>query len=582
MAVDPPSTHHSHLDPSDLCLYLTSRSSYSRKYRSAADPTFNPKGKSREHKTRSGSCYRHDPSVEGSTNSYLEQVAKTETPRKSIHIKKTPEYRSYVKTPHDDPLVITIKARNFNIKRVLVDNGSFTEVLFYDAFKKMNIPTDRLRKMDTSLYGFSNHQVTVKGIIALSVAIGTPPTQANLMLDFVLVRAPSAYNAILGLPTLNQLQAGAVLSTYHLKMKFPTEQRIGEVKGDHTTARQCYMTLCKSKNKEVLIIEDRREDMKMQRGAPVKDLVSIEVYPGDEKKTVRIGSNLKEDTKLELVNLLRTYAHVFAWTTTDIPRIDPELMISEALDPWNLYVDGSLVVGSSRAKIILISPKGFVVEYALRFGFQALYIEAEYKALLTGIRLAHALKVDSLSVHSNSQLVVNHILGDYEAMDERMAQYLQLVKTLASNISSQTEIGVVDQEPCWMDMIIRYFSTGELPSERHEARNLRVKAARYALVEGVLYKKSFSLPYLRCLRPSESFYTLQEVHEGICGQHLRGRTLAQKILRQGYYWPTMQKDAIEFTRRPCTSMKQIMKLDSEQILIWSKKLELRPMNDLLS
>ncbi|KAK3022826.1 hypothetical protein RJ639_046646 [Escallonia herrerae] len=108
---------------------------------------------------------------------------------------------------------------------------------------------------------------------------------------------------------------------------------------------------------------------------------------------------------------------------------------------------------------------------------------------------------------------------------------------------------MVVQEPCWMDMIIKYLSTGELPSERHEARNLRLKAARYALVEGILYKKSFSLPYLRCLRPSESLYTLQEVHDGICGQHLGGRTLAQKILRQGYYWPTMQKGAIKFTRR---------------------------------
>ncbi|KAK3030775.1 hypothetical protein RJ639_035440 [Escallonia herrerae] len=55
--------------------------------------------------------------------------------------------------------------------------------------------------------------------------------------------------------------------------------------------------------------------------------------------------------------------------------------------------------------------------------------EAEYEVLLAGIKLALALKVDSLSVHSDSQLVVNHVLGDYEARDERMAQYLQLVKT---------------------------------------------------------------------------------------------------------------------------------------------------------
>ncbi|KAK3005307.1 hypothetical protein RJ639_016917 [Escallonia herrerae] len=272
-----------------------------------------------------------------------------------------------------------------------------------------------------------------------------------------------------------------------------------------------------------------------------------------------------------------------------LPEEPPQLVIFAGPDPWNLYVDGSSALGSSGARLILISPEGFTIEYALRFGFQASNNEAEYEALVTGIRLAHALKVDSLSIHSDSQLVVNHVLGDYEARDERMAQYLSLVKTssvkfqnftirqiprdqntlsrLASaeetdvrrpiylefikdrSISSQTEVETIEQEPCWMDMIVTYLSIGELPGERHEARNLRVKAARYALVEGTLYKKSFSLPYLRCLCPSESIYALQVVHEGISGQHLGGRTLAQKILRQGYYWPTMQRDAIEFTRR---------------------------------
>ncbi|KAK3038717.1 hypothetical protein RJ639_028324 [Escallonia herrerae] len=202
-----------------------------------------------------------------------------------------------IKTPHDDPLVITIKAGKFDVKRVLIDNGSSAEIFFYDAFKKMNIPTDHLRKMDTPLYGFSNHPVAAEGIITLPVAIGTPSAQANFMLDFVVVKVPSAYNAILGRPALNQLQA--VVSTYHLKMKFPTEHGIGEVKGGQTTAHQHYVTLCRSKNKEALIIKDLREDIKMQRGEPV-DLINIEVHPEEENKSVRIGSNLKEDTKLEL------------------------------------------------------------------------------------------------------------------------------------------------------------------------------------------------------------------------------------------------------------------------------------------
>ncbi|KAK3005534.1 LOW QUALITY PROTEIN: hypothetical protein RJ639_016374 [Escallonia herrerae] len=91
MAVAPPSTHHSHLDPSDLRLRLRLTSRSSHKYRSTTDPTYNPKEKSGDHVTRSGSCYRRDPSVEDSTNFSLEQVAKAKTPRRSIHRKRAPE-----------------------------------------------------------------------------------------------------------------------------------------------------------------------------------------------------------------------------------------------------------------------------------------------------------------------------------------------------------------------------------------------------------------------------------------------------------------------------------------------------------
>ncbi|KAK3013085.1 hypothetical protein RJ639_008976 [Escallonia herrerae] len=94
MAVALPSTHHSHLDPSDLHLRLTSRSSYGRKYRSTADPTYNPNEKSGDHTNRSGSCYRCDPSFEDSTNTAPKQVTRAETPQRSIHRKRAPESRS--------------------------------------------------------------------------------------------------------------------------------------------------------------------------------------------------------------------------------------------------------------------------------------------------------------------------------------------------------------------------------------------------------------------------------------------------------------------------------------------------------
>ncbi|KAK3014016.1 hypothetical protein RJ639_008448 [Escallonia herrerae] len=94
MAVAPPSTYHYHLDPGDLCLRLTSRSSYGCKYQSTAVPTYNHKDKRGDHVTRSGSCYRRDSSVEDSTNFSPAQAAEAETPRRSIHRKRTPESRS--------------------------------------------------------------------------------------------------------------------------------------------------------------------------------------------------------------------------------------------------------------------------------------------------------------------------------------------------------------------------------------------------------------------------------------------------------------------------------------------------------
>ncbi|KAK3037695.1 hypothetical protein RJ639_030639 [Escallonia herrerae] len=86
--------------------------------------------------------------------------------------------------------------------------------------------------------------------------------------------------------------------------------------------------------------------------------------------------------------------------------------------------------------LILISPEKFMIEYALCFDFQASNNEVEYEELLAWIRLAYFLRVDSLSAHIDSQLVVNHILGEYGVKDDRMALYLQGVKTEASKFKN--------------------------------------------------------------------------------------------------------------------------------------------------
>ena len=113
----------------------------------------------------------------------------------------------------------------------------------------------------------------------------------------------------------------------------------------------------------------------------------------------------------------------------------------------------------------------------------------------------------------------------------------------------QAEIEMIDIRPTWMTPIVEYLVEGKLPEGRNDARRVLYQAPRYTLVEGVLYRRGYSLPLLRCILPSEAKAILQEVHEGFCGDHTGGQSLALKVLRQGYYWPTLSKDSISYVKR---------------------------------
>ena len=97
---------------------------------------------------------------------------------------------------------------------------------------------------------------------------------------------------------------------------------------------------------------------------------------------------------------------------------------------WKLSVDGASNAQGSGAGLILTSPEGIDIEYALRFGFHASNNEAEYEAVIAGLNLAHSLEVYQLEVYSDSQLVVRQIEDTYEAKSETMGLYLQKVRDL--------------------------------------------------------------------------------------------------------------------------------------------------------
>ena len=100
-----------------------------------------------------------------------------------------------------------------------------------------------------------------------------------------------------------------------------------------------------------------------------------------------------------------------------------------------------------------------------------------------------------------------------------------------------------------MTLIISFLQDGHLPQDANEAKKIKKKAAKFTVLNDTLYKRGFSMPYLKCADEDEAKYILEEIHEGICGDHASSRSLVSKVIRTGYFWPTMQADAVELVKR---------------------------------
>ena len=127
----------------------------------------------------------------------------------------------------------------------MINNGSLADIIYLTAFQQKKIGKDQLRPIETPLVGFAGTSVYPLGVISLQITTGTYPRQATKKVEFLVVDCPSAYNVIIGHSTLNRLQA--ITSTYHLLVRFPTENGVEEMKGDQAMARECYLTSVSTK-----------------------------------------------------------------------------------------------------------------------------------------------------------------------------------------------------------------------------------------------------------------------------------------------------------------------------------------------
>ncbi|KAL2230969.1 UNVERIFIED_CONTAM: Retrovirus-related Pol polyprotein from transposon [Sesamum indicum] len=227
----------------------------------------------------------------------------------------------------NDPMVVKLDIANFTVHKVLIDSGSSADIIFKNVVDRMGLENARLEPVKTPLVGFGGSEVASLGTIELPVSMGEEPKRKTLMVKFLVVDTPFTYNVILGRPRLNSFWA--VISTYHMKMKFPTEYGIGEVSCDQKEARKCYNLSIKGepRSKKQKVREDAEpRPYEAEHLKPSEEYRAIQLATEDPSKTTRIGSSMNEG-EMAMIDFLRKNADMFAWSPSDFTGIDPEVIV---------------------------------------------------------------------------------------------------------------------------------------------------------------------------------------------------------------------------------------------------------------
>ncbi|KAJ3705302.1 hypothetical protein LUZ61_009007 [Rhynchospora tenuis] len=261
--------------------------------------------------------------------------------------------------------------------------------------------------------------------------------------------------------------------------------------------------------------------------------------------------------------------------------------LSSKDEVWNVYVDGAASERGSGVGVEIIGPKGEKFHYAIHLTFNVSNNVAEYEALLAGLRLTKATGAKRVKVQTNSQLVVNQIGGEYATTNEKLILYLEKVKAILATFEMASveyvprtqnetadalsklakksdldrdkpivmleipspsidvlELGVyvIEVEDEWYALLWDFLNNNKLPDDEKVARKVKRWALEFTIMDGNLFKKGYGIPWLTCVGRTKADELMSEIHEGICGSHQGMNSLSNRIIRAGFYWPTLRKD----------------------------------------
>ncbi|XP_057443271.1 uncharacterized protein LOC130735212 [Lotus japonicus] len=230
-----------------------------------------------------------------------------------------------------------------------------------------------------------------------------------------------------------------------------------------------------------------------------------------------------------------------------VNEMSPEERVSEEVE-WFLSVDGSSNLKGSGAGIVLEGPGGVIIEQSLKFDFKASNNQAEYEAIIAGVRLALEMNVRCIVIKIDSQLVANQIKGDYQAKDVQLAKYLVKVQELLKQMDKFQVNHVPREENTRADILSKLASTKKPgnnksviqetlkgPSVKEDdvvmatggatldwmdrirmcleangsdlalfSKDQIREASRYTMMGGQLYKRGVGVPLLRCVSKEDA------------------------------------------------------------------------------
>ncbi|XP_068332925.1 uncharacterized protein [Pyrus communis] len=262
-------------------------------------------------------------------------------------------------------------------------------------------------------------------------------------------------------------------------------------------------------------------------------------------------------------------------------------------DFWHLPVDGSSNHQGSGAGLVLTTSDNSMLEEVITLSFKSSNNEAEYEALLVGLRFANRNLVVKCNifrfptdhqpnlkgVHSKASkdgpiprkenAHVDALASLGSTLDHQLRRFIPVEYLEKPNIDEELAVKVakISTAPSWQDPIIDYIVNGTLPANKLQSRKLQMKATRYYMWNGMLIRRSFPGPHLCCLLPLNDLKILSSIHEGICGNHSGGCSFVQKALNTSHYWPTMHQDAREYAQRcdSCQCFKLMPSLPANEL-----------------